>query len=551
MPNRTKLLFETVRHLTVRQIAYQVYYRFVDRKTPEPMEAPHRRGAERWEFPSYAVRSTPDGKRFTFLGKTTTLSGHSTWNDPALDKLWLYNLHYLNDLNAVDAEGDRLARELLEAWIDGNPPVDGNGWEPYPLSLRIVNMIKWFARQLSLEPRWLSSLAVQAESLAHQIEHHILGNHILANGKALVFAGAFLNGRGPGEWLQQGLRILDQEVSEQLLEDGGHYERSPMYHAIIMWDLCDLICLAECCELPELLDRKEVWQSRIQAGLTWLATMVHPDGDISFFNDAAIGISPTLEDLQKYAADLNVVYDGSQTQNNGLKINCLQATGYLAVQMGEGHKAILDVAPVGPDYQPGHAHADTLSMELSLFGQRVIVNSGTSRYSNDSERHRQRSTAAHNTVEVANENSSEVWSGFRVARRAVPTLEECELTNTGARVRGSHNGYSRLKGRNIHTRQWEFELKSLCLTDEITGKFPFAVAYFHIHPDVEVNQSVSEIRLLLVGGQQCKITFEGAKKVTVLHGTWHPRFGQSCANRCIVVTFDRHRLITNFCWDRS
>ncbi|MFB1490650.1 MULTISPECIES: heparinase II/III family protein [unclassified Thiocapsa] len=42
--------------------------------------------------------------------------------------------------------------------------------------------------------------------------------------------------------------------------------------------------------------------------------------------------------------------------------------------------ALLDVAPIGPDYLPGHAHADTLSFELSLFGQRVIVNGGTSRY---------------------------------------------------------------------------------------------------------------------------------------------------------------------------
>ena len=57
--------------------------------------------------------------------------------------------------------------------------------------------------------------------------------------------------------------------------------------------------------------------------------------------------------------------------------------------------AILDVAEVGPSYQPGHAHADTLSFELSLYGQRVLVNSGTSQYGNDAERYRQRSTGAH------------------------------------------------------------------------------------------------------------------------------------------------------------
>ena len=80
--------------------------------------------------------------------------------------------------------------------------------------------------------------------------------------------------------------------------------------------------------------------------------------------------------------------------------------------------ALLDVAPVGPDYLPGHAHADTLSFELSLFGQRVLVNSGTSQYEAGPERSRQRGTAAHNTVIVDGHDSSEVWAGFRVARRA-------------------------------------------------------------------------------------------------------------------------------------
>ena len=81
---------------------------------------------------------------------------------------------------------------------------------------------------------------------------------------------------------------------------------------------------------------------------------------------------------------------------------------------------LIDVAPIGPDYLPGHAHADTLSYELSLYGKRVLVNSGTSRYGSGPKRDWERSTAAHNTVEVDGQSSSETWSGFRVARRAYP-----------------------------------------------------------------------------------------------------------------------------------
>ncbi|WP_413889259.1 heparinase II/III family protein [Candidatus Aalborgicola defluviihabitans] len=80
----------------------------------------------------------------------------------------------------------------------------------------------------------------------------------------------------------------------------------------------------------------------------------------------------------------------------------------------------MDVAPVGPAYLPGHAHADTLSFELSVSGQRVVVNGGTSRYGLGPLRLRERETAAHSTVEVAKQSSSEVWGGFRSGPPGVP-----------------------------------------------------------------------------------------------------------------------------------
>src|SRR5690606_10982261 len=123
--------------------------------------------------------------------------------------------------------------------------------------------------------------------------------------------------------------------------------------------------------------------------------------------------------------------------------------------------AILDVARVGPDYLPGHAHADTLSFELSIADQRVVVNGGTSRYGDGPERHLERSTAWHSTVEVAGENSSEVWGGFRVGRRAYPfdlkTSEKPGLLEVSC----SHNGYRYMRGKPIHTRTWRLEDDSL------------------------------------------------------------------------------------------
>ena len=44
---------------------------------------------------------------------------------------------------------------------------------------------------------------------------------------------------------------------------------------------------------------------------TWLAAMTHPDGEISFFNDAAFDIAPTLADVVRYA---DVIFAARQAQ---------------------------------------------------------------------------------------------------------------------------------------------------------------------------------------------------------------------------------------------
>ena len=282
---------------------------------------------------------------------------------------------------------------LLTRWVAENPPGAGNGWEPYPTSLRIVNWVKWALAGNTLPPECVQSLAVQARWLRRRMEHHLLGNHLFANAKALVFAGSFFQGDEAKGWRECGRRLLSRELSEQILPDGGHFERSPMYHAILLEDVLDLVNLAGAFpETVELGPLSFYWDSaRGMAG--WLEVMCHPDGEIGFFNDAAMGIAPTLAQLTDYARRLGLrsavrgqdrrrAPDGARArtlQDQIGHLTWLRDSGYVRLATGPA-VALLDVAPVGPDYLPGHAHADTLSFELSLFGQRLIVNGGTSRY---------------------------------------------------------------------------------------------------------------------------------------------------------------------------
>ena len=460
---------------------------------------------------------------FRFLNVVRKVESQSDWNHSNWEKLWLYNLHYFEDLTAVDAE-QRLDwhHAYIQRWIDENPAGVGNGWEPYPSSLRIVNWIKWSLAGNTLEDSWQHSLAVQARYLSQNLETHLLGNHLFANAKALCFAGLFFDGEEADRWYKAGLQLIEREVSEQLCDDGGNFELSTMYHIIFLEDLLDLINIHRAYGrvLPAGIE------SSIGPMLVWMQTMCHPDGEISFFNDAALGIAPTVAEITDYAGRL--VYTPKPAKDDLID---LPSSGYSRVAKGDA-VALIDRAAVGPDYLPGHAHADTQSFELSLFGNRLIVNSGTSVYGSGKQRQIERGTATHSTVLIDGENSSEVWGGFRVARRAYVYGRSHQVDKQSIRLFGCHDGYKRLKGKPQHCREWLFEERSLLITDRITGKGTHqAVAIFPLHPDVTLQQASRDHCALLVNGKPAKVEFIGDGELEVVEDEYHPEFGLSIANQ--------------------
>lgn len=478
---------------------------------------------------------------FIFLNESRLAESKSAWNDPSVEKLWLYNLHYFDDLNAVGAVNRLKWHErLIERWIDENPPGYGNGWEPYPISLRVVNWIKWALRGGALSTRAIASLAIQIRFLCKRLEFHLLGNHLLANAKALIFAGAFFKQEEAEEWLTKGLAILHRELPEQILEDGGHFERSSMYHGIILEDFLDIENVVKAYGLGESYSHDMVVKMR-----DWLAAMSHSDGKIAFFNDAAFGIAPSLAELNEYAERLR--YPVQNALGDGV---LLLTSGYVRLQTNDT-VLIVDVAPIGPSYLPGHGHADTLSFELSLFGQRVMVNSGTSCYGTGSERQRQRGTAAHNTLVIDGQDSSEVWGGFRVARRAQVHSLNIEEKASGFCVDASHDGYRRLSGRNLHRRRWLISDESLVIEDEVTGTFGHAEIRFHLHPEITVLEAgIDNVSLRLTNGTLVTVVIEGASLV-LKKTTWHPYFGVVTPNICLTGMLTSPKVRTIIKWGEN
>ena len=542
MLSRLLLYFHTVRYLKPAQILGRLVFR-LSRKAPDLRPSPAVRLLSGSWIPCARKSSMSGANTFRFLSVTRELSAATDWNRQDWPKLWLYNLHYFDDLNADDAAA-RVAwhRALMVRWIAENPPASGNGWEPYPVSLRIVNWVKWALAGNELEAGAVQSLTVQARWLSGRLEWHLLGNHLLANAKALVFAGTFFTGPEGDAWREKGLAILRREHAEQILDDGGHFERSPMYHAIILEDLLDLIQLAVLWSGAVDAALVAEWRHKATRMLHWLAAMMHPDGGIALFNDAAFGIAPEPAALAVYAAAM-----GIPEPQDLSPVTLLAESGYARVQQGAA-LLLADVGEIGPDYLPGHAHADTLSFELSVFGQRVVMNSGTSEYGLGAERLRQRGTEAHSTVQIDGADSSEVWSGFRVARRARPVGLSVSEDGNAVAVTCAHDGYRRLPGRPLHRRTWRMTTYGLQVCDAIEGGFGEAVARYHLHPAVSISGEGGKGVLRLPDGHTMHWAVTGGS-VRVVASTWHPEFGRSIASTCIELVFAGPQATMEFFWD--
>jgi len=528
--SRVSQLFQTLKHLKFEQFYYRALYRF-----KKPNVAADYAGAVsvkpwRWQGMAIFEQSLWDDGSVVFLNEKASIHTGELWNSESYAKLWLYNLHYFDDLNAFNYyERQAVHYAFIDKWIAENPPCGGNGWEPYPISLRLVNWVKWFSRQSQVKPQYLASICLQAQALTQQLEYHILGNHLFANAKALTFVGCYLQCKDAEKFLDIGVKLLDREIDEQFLVDGAHFELSPMYHVILLWDLLDLIQLAKVSNNAQLLSRLDNWKTVASNALTWLNTLLHPDGEISFFNDAAMGIAAKPHQVFSYAEQL-----GLSWQQKLPLLTTYRQSGYSRIEQAD-YSVLFDHANVGPDFLPGHAHADTLSFEMSVGEQRLFVNSGTSLYGVSKERLRQRKTAAHNTVVVANSNSSEVWSGFRVARRAYAKLIEASTSENRAIIAASHDGYTRLKPKINHKRTLVSEPDCLVITDDLSAAVN-ADFHLHLHPDVAVVEILAnEIVLQLPAGQRVKFSSSGV--INVVDSTWHPQFGVSVNNKKFIISF--------------
>lgn len=452
------------------------------------------------------------------------------WNSPKLSLLWRYNLHYFDFLNQQHPLEPPLAKSLMLKWIAENPIGSKCGWDPYPTSLRIINWVKWLTKYQEKDSIIIGSLWTQLCWLSQRPEYHLLGNHLFINAKAIIIGSQFFTGQHAEQMYKKGVEIVQKELDEQFLQDGAQFELSPMYHALAIEDLIEIYKVLDTSGYASLKEKIKV---KIQKGLQWLSAMTYDNGEYAHFNDTAQGIAPSLDQLKNLAG-----VSGISIDYNLPALNYFKDAGYV-VYADKDMKLIADLAKVGPDYLPGHAHADTLSFELTFGSHRVVVNHGVTCYGTSAQRQLERGTKAHSTVTINNENSSEVWSGFRVARRAYPFNVSVVDENGDVKIEASHNGYHRLKGSPTHTRSWLINEDTITVSDEIQGEYQSAIAKFLIHPDCKIVEQ--HYKLIIVELKDTtRVSFEADQPINVVPSTYSQGFGKLTPSIALEIPFANH-----------
>lgn len=491
--------------------------------------------------------------RFEFLGQAESLPDPIDWHltsSPQRPHLWHFLLHYqeyLLDLVAAaratgDARYQERAWELITGWIAGNRPDDprvfASAWHPYTISRRLPAwMYVWTAHPPAdtLRDAVLTSIWQQARFLADHLEWDVRGNHLLENARGLLLAGAFLDCPEAEDWLKRGEQLLHAELPAQILPCGEHFERSPMYHAQLLETMIELASVLE----PIRPEASRRCAATAAAMGSFLQQILHPDGQIPLLGDSALGehappraliaavasLPATLETADTNTRPVTPVEDGARVIGDYWTFR--HADDFL----------LFDAGPAGADHLPAHAHADLLSMEISLGGRRLVVDSGVYEYAEGPMRDYCRGTAAHNAMEIDGLNQCDVWSRFRMGYRGWPGPLTTGQSEDFHWAQATHNAYRRVGvpdvGRWIACRAggpW-FSV------DWADGRgWHHVLNRLHLEPSVTAEKTGPDEVALTSGAGRWRLQSLGQGELTIADGWYCPRFGLRTANKVVTWT---------------
>ena len=492
--SKIKLYYHTIRFLKPVQVSYRLIGWLKKKNSFNELNQKFDLSPIIWKGGLKNLSSLDKNNSFIFLNTFKKFdNGKIDWNYSSNGKLWTYNLNYFDFLNQYSIDVNQ-GIQLINQFIDYSPNhIDGV--EPYPISLRSINWVKFLSKNKIINNKINAYLFKDCSFLFNNLEYHILGNHLLENAFSLFFSSYYFQNE---KFYAKANLLLKQQLQEQVLDDGGHFELSPMYHKIILTRLLDCIKLINLNPDFKKNNLVDFLIKKAELMCSWLDNITYKSGDVPMVNDTAYGITHSSMEILNYAHSIGIRKVKTQLSDSGYRL--VKRSSY---------ELFLDVGNIGPDYQPGHAHSDTFNFELIFKNKPIIVDTGISTYEKNNTRQLQRSTFSHNTVMIGNSEQSEVWGGFRVARRA----KVFDLKSFENKISAKHNGYKR-KGI-IHKRSFELFENEIFIHDFLTKKSNNrAKAIFHFHS--KIKKPVIRLNQIKLNDVGINISFHGSTRIELL-----------------------------------
>ncbi|MXR52991.1 hypothetical protein GRX03_15435 [Halovenus sp. WSH3] len=491
------------------------------------------------------------GGTFTFLNRTLHLADGDgvAWTDGRLDRLpllWALKLYAFQPLQwlcaSTDPESERAPAlrerfdECVRDWIGavevGSAGYLRGAWTPWAVSLRILNLSRYLAWRSSDETssggvgrELRREIYKNALFLRNHIERDVGGNHLIENGAALVVAGVLFEHRG---WRETGQAVLTEAADKQFLDDGYHFERSPMYHVIVLTrylTACHLLRVGGY-SVPSGL------RTTARDGVEFLRFLRPPDRGLPLLNDSVHGEGLPLGDCLRYGTAVGFETDAEQWEPPTNEATPETTSGYHWLRTGAG-AMLIDGGAVGPAHLPGHSHSDTLSLLLWIDDQPVATDTGTFGYVDDCRRDYARSARGHNTVTVGSDEPIAVGGTYLMGPRPTPEtrFDADGVTQFAGRYRAlPHRGNAYTHERNVYADDdWWL------LTDRVDDSGDRTLrGRIHLHPGIEPSiESSGRVRLPLEDGGRAFVLPDERTDIGVTTGPYFPRFGE-CRQRAVL-----------------
>ncbi len=409
-----------------------------------------------------------------------------------------------------DARYAAAIQKQIDSWIEQCPVGRGPNWvSPLELGIRLINWsLTWqllggFRARLFSTPegeafrdRWLASVYQQVRVIQANLSRFSSANNHLIGEAAGVYVAASTWPLWPqmGEWGERCRKVLEEECLRQNAPDGGNREQAFAYQTFVL----DFLLLAGLAARARGEDFSPLYWRRIELMIDFLASMTDVAGRLPMVGDADDGLVVNLAHEPGFSTHASLIATGAVLFNRSdlaakagaldgktatlLGVEAVRRLAQLKVRgrgrfrprqqfaesgyylLGSGFdtpdevRLLADAGPLGYLSIAAHGHADALSFVLNIGDKEILVDPGTYAYHTDPAWRRYfRSTRAHNTVGIDNEDQSVQAGNFMWSDHAKARCIEFETGADVQRFVGEHHGYARLADPVVHRREIMFD----------------------------------------------------------------------------------------------